>query len=41
MLRVCRERGFVLPTVYQGNYNAVGRLAETELFPILRENNSK
>lgn len=29
------------PTVYQGNYNAVGRLPETELFPILRENNSK
>jgi aflatoxin B1 aldehyde reductase len=41
VLRICRERGFVLPTVYQGNYNAVGRLAETQLFPILRENNSK
>lgn len=41
VLRICRERGFVLPTVYQGNYNAVARLAETELFPILRENNSK
>lgn len=41
VLRICRERGFVLPTVYQGNYNAVGRLAETELFPILRKNNSK
>ncbi|KAK2606868.1 hypothetical protein N8I77_005591 [Diaporthe amygdali] len=39
VLRICRERGFVPPTVYQGNYNPVGRLAETELFPILRENN--
>ncbi|KAG8163954.1 hypothetical protein KVR01_005872 [Diaporthe batatas] len=39
VLRICRERGFVLPTVYQGNYNAVGRLAESQLFPILRENN--
>lgn len=41
VLRICKERGFVAPTVYQGNYNAVGRLPETELFPILRENNSK
>ncbi|KAI7774831.1 hypothetical protein LA080_007763 [Diaporthe eres] len=39
VLRICKERGFVPPTVYQGNYNAVGRLPETELFPILRENN--
>lgn len=36
VLRVCRERGFVAPTVYQGNYNAVARLPEAELFPLLR-----
>lgn len=27
----------VLPTVYQGNYNAVTRHPETELFPLLRK----
>jgi aryl-alcohol dehydrogenase-like predicted oxidoreductase len=31
------ENDFVLPSVYQGNYNAVGRRIETELFPILRK----
>jgi aflatoxin B1 aldehyde reductase len=29
----------VPPTVYQGNYNAVSRLPEKELFPLLREHN--
>lgn len=32
-----KEKGYVLPTVYQGNYNAVGRKIETSLFPVLRE----
>lgn len=27
----------MLPSVYEGNYNAVGRRVETELFPILRK----
>ncbi|POS78755.1 aflatoxin B1 aldehyde reductase member 3 [Diaporthe helianthi] len=31
------SRGYVLPTVYQGNYNAVSRLIEATLFPTLRE----
>ena len=39
VLRICKERNFVPPTVYQGNYNAVARRAETDLFPILREHN--
>ncbi|KAG8159897.1 hypothetical protein KVR01_010534 [Diaporthe batatas] len=30
-------KGYVLPTVYQGNYNAVSRLTEATLFPVLRE----
>ena len=33
----CKQNGYVLPSVYQGNYNAVARKAETILFPILRE----
>ncbi len=32
----CAELGYVLPTVYQGNYNAVARLPETVLLPTLR-----
>ncbi|KAK9242398.1 NADP-dependent oxidoreductase domain-containing protein [Lipomyces tetrasporus] len=30
-------KGYVLPTVFQGNYNAVARHYETELFPLLRK----
>ncbi|XP_077007175.1 aflatoxin B1 aldehyde reductase member 4-like [Tamandua tetradactyla] len=33
---LCRTRGWVLPTVYQGMYNATTRQVETELFPCLR-----
>lgn len=29
----------VLPTVFQGNYNAISRHIETDLFPLLRELN--
>lgn len=32
-----KEHGLVLPTVYQGNYNAVSRIIDTTLFPVLRE----
>lgn len=32
-----KEKGLVLPTVYQGNYNAVSRTIDTTLFPVLRE----
>jgi len=32
-----KKHGFVLPTVYQGNYNAVSRSIESTLFPTLRE----
>ncbi|KAF2723059.1 Aldo/keto reductase [Polychaeton citri CBS 116435] len=34
---VAKEKGFVLPSVYQGNYNAVARLYESDLFPTLRK----
>ncbi|KAF4212464.1 hypothetical protein CNMCM8980_000970 [Aspergillus fumigatiaffinis] len=39
VVRIAKEKGYVLPTVYQGNYNAVARRIETELLPVLRENN--
>jgi len=32
-----KEKGYVLPTVYQGNYNPVARKQETLLFPTLRK----
>lgn len=32
----CTESGYILPTVYQGNYSAVARRPETTLFPTLR-----
>ncbi|KAM6219058.1 aflatoxin B1 aldehyde reductase member 4-like [Rhynchocyon petersi] len=33
---LCKNHGWVLPTVYQGMYNATTRQVETELFPCLR-----
>ncbi|XP_056398019.1 aflatoxin B1 aldehyde reductase member 2-like [Hyla sarda] len=35
--RICKERSWVLPTVYQGMYNATTRQVETELLPCLRQ----
>ena len=32
----CKRQGYVLPTVYQGVYNALNRTAEYELIPVLR-----
>jgi aflatoxin B1 aldehyde reductase len=34
-----KANGLILPTVYQGNYNAVSRTIEQTLFPVLRELN--
>ncbi|KAJ9060128.1 hypothetical protein DSO57_1034273 [Entomophthora muscae] len=36
---ICRNRGFVMPTVYQGMYNLLTREVETELFPALAKFN--
>lgn len=36
---VCKAKGYPLPSVYQGNYNAVARLQEDDLFPVLRKLN--
>jgi aflatoxin B1 aldehyde reductase len=35
-LRVCEEKGYVKPTVYQGQYNAICRHDEKTLYPLLR-----
>ena len=32
----CKEMGFVLPSVYQGQYNALWRQCEQEVFPCIR-----
>ncbi|KAK9467291.1 NADP-dependent oxidoreductase domain-containing protein [Lipomyces arxii] len=34
-----KRYGWVMPTVYQGLYNLVSRLNESELFPVLKQNN--
>ncbi|XP_048206323.1 aflatoxin B1 aldehyde reductase member 3-like [Perognathus longimembris pacificus] len=33
---LCKSNGWIMPTVYQGMYNAITRQVETELFPCLR-----
>lgn len=34
---ICKEKGYVLPSMYQGNYSAIARHLETLLFPTLKE----
>ncbi|PVH95571.1 aflatoxin B1 aldehyde reductase-like protein member 2 [Periconia macrospinosa] len=36
---ISKENGYVLPSVYQANYNPVARHLEVKLFPLLRELN--
>ncbi|XP_065907692.1 aflatoxin B1 aldehyde reductase member 2-like [Dysidea avara] len=38
---ICKQNGWILPTVYQGMYNAVTRMVEGELFPCLRRFNMR
>ncbi|KAK7464114.1 hypothetical protein VKT23_006278 [Stygiomarasmius scandens] len=37
MVGICKANGYIMPTVYQGIYNAIHRAAEPELFPCLRK----
>ncbi|KAI1776452.1 aldehyde reductase [Hypoxylon cercidicola] len=37
VIRISKEKSYVLPTVYQGNYSAFARHTETEIFPVLRK----
>uniref|UniRef100_A0A093XWK6 Aflatoxin B1 aldehyde reductase member 4 n=1 Tax=Talaromyces marneffei PM1 TaxID=1077442 RepID=A0A093XWK6_TALMA len=39
VVRISKERGFVLPSVYEGNYNAIDRLIEKKIFPTIRKYN--
>ncbi len=39
VIRVAKEKGFVVPSVFQGNYSVVARKLEQEMFPILRKHN--
>ena len=34
---ICKSKGYPIPTVYQGNYSAVARIPEADLFPLLRK----
>lgn len=36
---ICVAKNYVLPTVYQGNYNPFGRHAESSILPLLRKLN--
>lgn len=36
---LCKANGWILPTVYSGQYNAVSRISEEDLFPVLRKLN--
>ena len=38
VLEICEDKGYVLPTYYQGMYNILSRKVE-EIFPILRKKN--
>ncbi|CZT12293.1 related to aflatoxin B1 aldehyde reductase [Rhynchosporium agropyri] len=40
-LKVCREKGYVKPSYYQGHYNAITRQGEEELYPLLRAHGIK
>ncbi|EJD00802.1 Aldo/keto reductase [Fomitiporia mediterranea MF3/22] len=37
IVTLCRERGYIQPTAYQGLYNAIHRGVEPELFPCMRK----
>lgn len=39
ILQICEEKGWVKPTVYQGQYNPIVRSGEKELLPLLRKHN--
>lgn len=39
IIEICERRGFVKPSVYEGQYNPIVRGGEKALFPLLRKNN--
>jgi aflatoxin B1 aldehyde reductase len=41
IVKLCADNNWVKPSVYQGQYNAISRLSETDLLPVLRKHNIK
>jgi len=41
IVKISKEKGYVLPTVYQGLYNLLVRKGEKEFFPLLRKHHIK
>ncbi|ROW03047.1 hypothetical protein VMCG_05701 [Cytospora schulzeri] len=39
VVKICKEKGFILPTIFQGSYNPIARLPEDTLLPVLRKHN--
>lgn len=39
IVKIAEEKGYIKPTVYQGQYNAIVRGGERDLFPVLRKHN--
>jgi len=39
LVKICKENGLIPPKFYQGQYNAINRMVEGELIPVLRANN--
>lgn len=37
IVAICKDKGYVTPTVYQGQYNPLVRSGEDTLFPVLRK----
>ncbi len=37
IVQICEAKGYVKPSVYQGQYNPIIRSGEKELFPVLRK----
>jgi aflatoxin B1 aldehyde reductase len=40
-LGICEENGYKKPDIYQGDYSAIRRRGEDELFPLLRKHGIK
>ncbi|ROV96064.1 hypothetical protein VPNG_09125 [Cytospora leucostoma] len=39
VVKICKEKSFVLPSVFQGSYKPIARLPEERLLPVLRKHN--
>lgn len=41
VVAICEDKGYALPAVFQGLYNALNRRVETELLPLLRQHGTR